>query len=242
MDAMTLIGVLLFVLGAIGAVWGFLKLDTKKGKTYFGVGLAMLLVGAFISGSVIAGFLTSPGGFTGNQPNTAGWQVCLINVAGGSIGAGTCPTQANGILTMGLGQPGYFSSGGTGPQAYWNANFTITPPAGSTQVAYNLVVAVGSVMTVSNTSNSANFGPILATRTSGAYDVKIGSSDYQTSIQTAVSGTKTTVALIIHWGNALSELAVAQYPISISFTIGITDQNSGASYGSVTFSATVTHK
>lgn len=249
MDWLTLVGLIaFFILGVGGVVYGFMKgLGKKKGQMYLVVGVAGLLIGGFLAGSTINSFLSTPGSFT-NPPSTGGLspQVCIINVAGATIGAGTCASSSNGILTTKLGQPGTFTAGGisgtTNKFAYLLANITITPASGANTVSQNIIMdVVTPVQSVSNTSNSANFGPVLGTETSGAYSVLLGGSDFQHHIALVTAGTAVTVTLRALWGNALTELAVAQYPVGISFSISFTIQGQGSPFATLTFSESVQH-
>lgn len=243
-------GLILLIGGIAFAAWGTFTVMTARGKGRLMGGVIGLVIGAIVI--AMFGVPALPSATLGTTPPSTGgtWQVCLVNVNGPTLGAGTCPTSATGILTTKLGQPGTFTAGGvsgtTNKFAYWAFNVTVTPPSGSTQVSYNIVAAVVTpVQSVSNTSNSANFGPSLATRTSGAYDVGMtpngGTQTFQTSTFGGTPGTQRTLAVVAQFGSALTELAVAQYPTSVSFSISFSDQTSGAVLGTLTFSCTVQH-
>jgi len=119
---------------------------------------------------------------------------------------------------------------------------TLTPASGQNAVSQNIVMSlVTPVQSVSNTSNSANFGPVLSAETSGAYSVLMAATDFQTHIVPMTAGTATTVAVRALWGSALTELAVAQYPVGISFSITFTIQGQGSPFATLTFSQTVQH-
>jgi len=228
------VGLVVLVAGVLYTVWGFLTVMTKKGRMKLATGIGGLIVGIILVSAY--GLPTLPG-ISAPPPSAGGtWQICVADANGASIGLGLCPTTMNGLKSVTKTQ-----SSPAGFYVYFNV--TLTPPAGSTQTAFNVIAGLGAVQTLTNTSNPSQTGPALALRSTGVYDVKItpagGSASYAQAIVTLSPGSSLTVAYQVHFSGLTQQLALTQYPFTVVQSFTFVDQTSGASLGSVTLSMTV---
>src|SRR6266508_2450075 len=155
------------------------------------------------------------------------------------LGIGTCVATANALLTETKGNPAPASA--SLKFVYWN--FTLTPPPGSTQSAFNIIITISPPPSVTNTSNPTTTGPSIALTGSGQYNVVFtpasGTATTQLVIVPVTPGTAKVVAVQIQYAPILAQLALTQYPFGLTFTVTCQDQASGASIGSMALTTTV---
>jgi hypothetical protein len=165
--------------------------------------------------------------------------MCMTNAKYASLGIGTCVSTANALLTETKGNPAPASAS----SKYVYFNLTLTPPPGSTQVAYNEILSVAAPPSVTNTSNPTTSGTSIALTGSGQYNVVMtpngGTATTQLVVVPVSPGTARTVAYQVQYAPILAQLALTQYPIGITFVFTFTDQATGASIGTITITTTV---
>ncbi len=235
----TVVGILLWVLVAVGAfllIWGLIHVMRKKGQIQLGAGVAVLILALIFVGMFP---IQLPSASVGVTPPAGGsWQVCLTNANYATVGLGTCPTSMVAAKAVTKSQ--------TAPTSnfYVYFNITVTPPSGSNQIAYNGIVQTGSVPSLTNTSNPTETAPVLALRGGGQYDVLItpasGTGTYQQQVVPFTSGTAKVIAFQVHFSTIIGELGLTQYPVGVNVSFTVTDQNTGALYGTITASVTFT--
>lgn len=230
---------LALILVAVGlAVWGILKFRSKPGRMGFVAGAAMAVIFAVLMGAT--GIPGIPAGSFGVTPpgGVGGWQLCVTNANYGSVGVGTCVSTIAALTTFTKGQPG---AGATAKRIYFNVS--LTPPPGSTQVAFNIIATVAAPPTITNTSAPTTTGPVLALTSSGQYDVVITPSGGTATTQLVVipvsPGTAKTAAFQVHLSALCSQLALAQYPVGFNLVFTFTDQGTGTSIGTITLTDTI---
>jgi hypothetical protein len=230
---------LAIVLMAIGlAAWGVLKFRSKQGRWGFGAGVAVVIIGAVLMGAT--GIPGLPAGSFGVTPpgGTGGWQLCVTNANYASVGIGTCVSTMSALVTFVKGNPAPASA--SAKRIYFN--ISLTPPPGSTQVAFNEIATVAAPPTVTNTSAPTTTGPVLALTSSGQYDVLItpsgGTATTQLVIIPVSPGTAKTAAYQVHLSSIGAQLALAQYPIGFSLIFTFQDQGTGSSIGTVQLTVT----
>ena len=233
------LGLSFLIVGIIVAFYGLLRVGTKAGRVVLGTGAGLVvfmvvILGIFgVPGIPTGSFgVTTPGG-------TGGWQLCMTNVKYASLGIGTCVATANALLTETKGNPAPASA--SLKFVYWN--FTLTPPPGSTQSAFNIIITISPPPSVTNTSNPTTTGPSIALTGSGQYNVVFtpasGTATTQLVIVPVTPGTAKVVAVQIQYAPILAQLALTQYPFGLTFTVTCQDQASGASIGSMALTTTV---
>ncbi len=202
------------------------------------IAAAVVILAAIFLAPIGLQFMKSlPSGTTAPSP-TGSWQVCLTNANYATLGLGTCPTSLVAAKAVTKSQ--------TSPTSNFVVYFNVSvlPPGGSNQMSYNAIVGVGPVPSITNTSNPTETAPVFALTTGGLYAVTItpsgGSAAYQQQIVPFTPGTGKTVAFQAKFSPIIGEMALAQYPLGIQTTFTITDQSSGAVYGTVSLSTTFT--
>ncbi len=239
------VGLILLVAGLGYAGWGAFQFMTAKGKKRIVGGLVALIIGASVF--FVFGMPVIPGGIAPSnpqQPTGAAWSIYYTSANPGTLGSGAYPTTAAGLL---LADPGDTSiMVHAAPYNYFFFNVTLVPPAGANTFSGNVIFQlVTPVPTLTNTSNQQTFGPVLATRTNGVYDCSLtpnsGSASYQSSTFAYTSGTARTLAAQCKLGSIISQLALAQYPVSFTLSFTVTDAASGALYGTLTQTFTLSY-
>jgi hypothetical protein len=230
---------LALVLLAVGlAGWGVLKFKSKQGRMGFVGGAVGVIIFAVLMGAT--GIPGLPAGSFGVQPpgGTGGWQLCVTNANYASVGVGTCVSTISALVTFVKGNPAPASA--ANKRIYFNVS--LTPPPGSTQVAYNEIATVAAPPTVTNTSAPTTTGPVLALTSSGQYDVLITPSGGTATTQLVVipvsPGTAKTAAYQVHMSSIGAQLALAQYPLGFTLVFTFQDQGSGSSIGTVQLTVT----
>ena len=230
-------GLVALVVGLVFLLWGGFTFMTTKGKQKLIGGIAGVVIAIVMIG--IFGIPTLPsGGFITPDEQPGAWQVCLTNANYATIGLGTCPTSMVGAKAVLKSQ--------TVPTSnfYVYFNITVTPPAGSTQVAFNTIMRVNTPPSLTNTSDPSQTAPVLALLTGGQYDVVItpasGTATNEQQVVPLTPGTAKVVAFRVHFGTIIGQLSLGQYPVGVTVTFSVSDQNSGQVYGSLSLSVTFT--
>lgn len=223
---------------------GLPKFKTPNGKAMLAGGGAAIVVGFVLLS--MTGLPIVPSNVTSAPTASGQWQVCLTNAGYATVGAGTCANSmvASKAVPFKV-QPGINTTKDTADNnVYVYFNITVVAPSGSNKVAYNVISAVGSVPTLTNTTNPQTTAPVLGLRTGGQYDVLVtpsgGTGAYQTQVVPITPGTSQVIAFQVHFGRIIGQLALGQYPVGVSITFTVTDQSSGTVYGTVTLSETLT--
>ncbi len=246
------LGVLFLVGGIILIPYGlFLSRGKKMWRNLIaggaGVVAAIIIFGMVGAPSLSLTSPTSPG----TQPATgASSQVWYLNGNGVSLALGNYPATATSLIRVHLGPQctacasnsvGKFLPGNvSGGYAFFNASVFIG--GSNTQLSVNYIATVGAIPSVTNTTNSAQTGPVVANTASSqpAVTLTVGSTSYTASavVSQTLSSTK-TIAFKVQWSTVLQQLNTAQYPFGFTLSFTFTDQQTGQSYGTLSLACTV---
>lgn len=240
------LAILAIVVGGLGAVLlGLPKYKSPKGKGWLMGGGVAFIVGLILFSMVGAPILPGASLAPGQNGVPGQWLGCLTNANYATIGLGTCPGSLVGTKAVTKVQAGVNTTkDGWQNSVYVYFNLTLTPPSGLNTASINTVVQVTSVPTLTNTSNPSKTASVLALRAGGQYDVAIlpasGTTTYGLQVVSLAPGASKVIAYQVHFSTITGQLALGQYPVGVTITFTVTDQNTGALYDTVTLTETFT--